>query len=175
MGVFMNPNTGSINLCRDFVNIEVELISTCEIPTPHYQVYQYEEAASLYAGAKVLYNVTTGVLNSTAMFSVHWPALPSYTQNTDQRKLLQSDGVAESLQHIVDSLGEKLSHIDSLGEKLSHMDRFEERMNHQHTIVILQAVFIMALLVILAALSLRNLMSFQKEKEKIRSPKVVEP
>ena len=165
MGVSMNPNTGSINLCRDFVNIEVELISTCEIPTPHYQVYQYEEAASLYAGAKVLYNVTTGALNSMAMFSVHWPALPSYTQNTDQRKLLQSDGVAESLQQIV----------DSLGEKLSHMDRFEERMNHQHTIVILQSVFIMALLVILAALSLRILMGFQKEKEKIRSPKVVEP
>ena len=161
MGVSMNPNTGSINLCRDFMNIEVELISTCEIPTPHYQVYQYEEAASLYAGAKVLYNVTTGALNSTAMFSVHWPALPSYTQNTDQRKLLQSDGMAESLQHIV--------------EKLNHMDRFEERMNHQHTIVILQSVFIMALLVILAALSLRILMGFQKEKEKIRSPKVVEP
>lgn len=65
--------TNDMNLCLDFFDIEVMLISTCEIDSANSQVYQYEEAASMSAGAPVLYDQLTGALNSTATFSVHWP------------------------------------------------------------------------------------------------------
>eukprot|EP01036_Dinobryon_divergens_P032287 gene32287-41843_t len=126
MGISMNPNVGSINLCRDFEDIEIMLISTCEMPTPHSQVYQYEEAVSLTAGATVFYNMTTGAQNSTAKFSVHWPALPPFTENTYRRTLAQSDALADSLKSIVDSLGEKLSNVDSIEERLNRVDRLEK-------------------------------------------------
>ena len=159
MGVSMNPNVGSINLCRDFEDIEIMLISTCEIPNPHSQVYQYEEAVSFTAGAKILYNMTTGAQNSTAKFSVHWPALPPFTQNTYYRRTL-SEGArgegTESFKGMVEMLGEKLSQVDSLEERLNRVDSLEKQLNSLGSLlficvsILLSVVVVLAVLVVLA-------------------------
>ena len=175
MGVSMNPNVGSINLCRDFEDIEIMLISTCEMPTPHSQVYQYEEAVSLTAGATVFYNMTTGAQNSTAKFSVHWPALPPFTENTYRRTLAQSDALADSLKSIVDSLGEKLSNVDSIEERLNRVDSLEKKLNSLGSLLFIICVTILSVVVVLAVLAVLTTFctaSNNKDKKKQRSPTV---
>lgn len=146
----------------------------CQLHNTLRQVYQYEEAVSLTAGATVFYNMTTGAQNLTAKFSVHWPALPPFTENTYRRTLAQSDALADSLKSIVDSLGEKLSNVDSIEERLNRVDSLEKKLNSLGSLLFI-CVTILSVVVVLAVLAVLTTFctaSNDKDKKKQRSPTV---
>lgn len=77
-------------LCHKFVNVEVQIIATCEIPNSNSQVFQYgvvDGAISYNDGDKIY------ALNDTATFSVSWPAALVYTST---RRTLTDSAVVDS-------------------------------------------------------------------------------
>jgi hypothetical protein len=66
----------SMGLCTDYEDVQLMIISTCEMATPNSQVYQYgtsydeetNEVTVLYDSAHLRH-----ASNSTATFSVRWP------------------------------------------------------------------------------------------------------
>jgi len=67
---------GGIMLCRNFADVEVTMISTCEMPTPNSQVYQYgvvQDPVSKIISVSYDQNNILRAANSTATFSVTWP------------------------------------------------------------------------------------------------------
>ena len=72
-----NNQNGAVGLCNEFNNIGIQIIATCEMPSPSSSVYQYGVAfdestlqtAIQYDSAHRIY-----ASNSSATFSVKWPA-----------------------------------------------------------------------------------------------------
>ena len=64
---------GSLDLCETFNDIELQIIATCEMPTPNSQVYQYGIDSSSSTGA-ISYDSADRLYaaNSTATLSVSW-------------------------------------------------------------------------------------------------------
>lgn len=80
-----------INLCEQFVDVELQIIATCEIPTPSSKVYQYgfrEDPFSLPGAPQLSYDIVLGALNDTSTFSVSWP--PDSAKNY-YRKLIEKE------------------------------------------------------------------------------------
>ena len=83
---------GSLDLCESFNDIELQIIATCEMPTPNSQVYQYgidstsNTGAISYDSADRLY-----AANSTATLSVSWKN-PGYTY---RRNALEVENTGE--------------------------------------------------------------------------------
>ena len=93
---FSVTNTaGSIALCNVFNDIAVQIIATCEMPTSSSEVYQYgveyDDAAKQtiikYDPAHRIY-----ASNSTATFSVKWPATRRRLSDAAAPGLSHSDG-----------------------------------------------------------------------------------
>ena len=86
---------GPISLCNEFNDIELRIISTCEIPSSSSAVYQYgveyDEASKQtvikYDPAHRIY-----ASNSTATFSVKWPAARRRLSDAAAPGLSQADG-----------------------------------------------------------------------------------
>ena len=72
-----NVLNGPLSLCDEFNDVQVQLIATCEIPTSNSQVYQYGVLYNTETKqTEILYNSADRIYasNSTATFSVKWPA-----------------------------------------------------------------------------------------------------
>ena len=86
---------GPVSLCTEFMDIEVRLIATCEQPTAGSEVYQYgvvydatsNQMAIKYDPAHRIY-----ASNSTATFSVKWPAVRRRLSDAAAPGLSQADG-----------------------------------------------------------------------------------
>mmetsp|Transcript_26485 Transcript_26485/g.36425 ORF Transcript_26485/g.36425 Transcript_26485/m.36425 type:complete len:272 (+) Transcript_26485:714-1529(+) len=88
---------GSLTLCNDFVDVEIILSSTCEIPSSSGQVYQYgviqDPVTKLVS---VSYDPRNRIYpaNSTASLSVSWPT---------QRRRLSNDSAEEGIGGVIES------------------------------------------------------------------------
>ena len=72
-----NNQNGAIEVCNEFNDVGIEIIATCEMPNPNSQVYQYGvEYNSTSKQTEILYDPAHRIYasNSTATFSVKWPA-----------------------------------------------------------------------------------------------------
>ena len=86
---------GPISLCDEFNDIELRIIATCEQPSSSSAVYQYgveydeasKQTAIMYDPAHRIY-----ASNSTATFSVKWPAARRRLSDTLAAGLSQADG-----------------------------------------------------------------------------------
>ena len=77
---------GSIGLCNEFNDIAVQIIATCEMPSSNTYVYQYGVAFnSTTLQTSVLYDPAHRIYasNSTATFSVQWPASRRLSRDAD--------------------------------------------------------------------------------------------
>ena len=78
-----NNQNGAAYMCNNFNDIGVQIIATCEMPSPNSYVYQYgvaynqtsKSTSVLYDPAHVLY-----AANATATFSVNWPSARRLSQ-----------------------------------------------------------------------------------------------
>jgi hypothetical protein len=87
--LFTVENAG---LCTDYEDVQVMLISTCEIPTSNSQVYQYGTSYDSKTNAvTVLYDSAhlRHASNSTASFTVRWPEASS---SSSSRRLSNIQG-----------------------------------------------------------------------------------
>ena len=90
-----NSFYGPPGLCDEFKDVEVQLIATCEIPTSSSHVYQYgvdydastKQTTVIYDPAHRMYSS-----NSTATFSVKWPAARRRLSDAAAPGLSQADG-----------------------------------------------------------------------------------
>lgn len=75
-------------LCNKFVNVELQIIATCEIPNSNSQVFQYGivDGDISYNDADKIY-----ALNDTATFSVAWPVVVTTSSSSQRRSLSDSD------------------------------------------------------------------------------------
>lgn len=117
-------------LCNKYVDVELQIVATCEIPNSNSQVFQYGvvDGDISYNDADKIY-----ALNNTATFSVFWP------DSRGQRNLLDADS--------------DNNEIAQLKEMMSiNSDRMQRMMFY--IIVIAMAILIL-LMVAAAALVLR--------------------
>ena len=90
-----NNQNGAAYMCNTFNDVSVQIIATCEMPSPSSAVYQYgveyDEASKQtvieYDPAHRIY-----ASNSTATFSVKWPAARRRLSDTAAPGLSQADG-----------------------------------------------------------------------------------
>lgn len=75
-------------LCNKFVDVELQIVATCEIPNSNSQVFQYGvvDGDISYEAADKIY-----ALNNTATFSVSWPAVTTSSQQGGRRSLSDSN------------------------------------------------------------------------------------
>lgn len=86
---------GPNSLCDEFNDIKIQIIATCEQPSPSSAVYQYgvrynestKQTDILYDAADRIY-----AANSTAAFSVKWPSSRRRLSNSGSPGLSNADG-----------------------------------------------------------------------------------
>ena len=90
-----NNQNGAVSVCNEFNNVGIEIIATCEMPSPSSAVYQYgvvyddnaKQTVIMYDPAHRIY-----ASNSTATFSVTWPAARRRLSDAAAPGLSHSDG-----------------------------------------------------------------------------------
>ena len=86
---------GPVSLCNEFNDIELRLIATCEMATPSSEVYQYGvEYDDTTKQTVIKYDPAHRICasNSTATFSVKWPASRRRLSDVAAPGLSHSDG-----------------------------------------------------------------------------------
>jgi len=118
--------SGSLTLCNDFVDVEIFLSCTCEIPTPSGFVYQYgvvqDPVSKLIS---VSYDPIDRIYpaNYTATLSVSWPAAPS------RRSLLNTSIDHEDLGRTLISMNGSIDGLNSVME--AKLDTRNSELNMQ--------------------------------------------
>jgi len=103
---------GSLTLCNDFVDVEILLSCSCEIPSSSGLVYQYGVVQDPVSKlVSISYDPINRIYpaNSTATFSVSWPASPPARRsllnvtNDHGRKVTWTDGSIEGLNSMMEA------------------------------------------------------------------------
>ena len=124
-----NNQNGAAYLCNTFNDIAVQIIATCEMPSPSSAVYQYgveyDEASKqtviMYDPAHRIY-----ASNSTATFSIKWPAARRRLSDAAAPGVSQSDG-SDAADAVAEILLRELREIKhSMVSKVAAMEQHKE-------------------------------------------------
>ena len=120
-----NNQNGAVAVCNEFNSIGIEIIATCEMPSPNSFVYQYgvfynettKQTVVLYDSAHRIY-----ASNSTATFDVKWPPAARRLSEFNTPGVSQMDG-SSAADAIVDVLLREIRETKaSLEEKVATLN-----------------------------------------------------